>query len=112
MTDKFCNLEQRMIGTYLDTFPEFYPAESGCDIGSQKELYDLMKRIYILLFEEPLLLMKELHPDDAHRNRFNKGQDNKPKLRETMRKVVKEMDAFLGAMYLIGKNGIASGASL
>jgi len=104
MKDKFCSLEQRMVGTYLDTFPEFYPAESGCDINSQKELYDLMKRTYLLLFEEPLLLMKELHPDDAHTNRFNKG--------DSMRRVVKEIDSFLGTMYLIGKKGVAGDSSL
>ena len=112
MKGGFCNLEQRMIGTYLDTFPEFHPADSGCDIGSQKELYDLIKGIYHLTFEDPLLLMKELHADDAHRNRFNKGQDKKPKLREDMRKVVKEMDSFLNAMYSIGRSGIVSDASL
>lgn len=112
MKDEICNLEQRMISTYLDTFPEFYPAESGCDIGSQKELYELIKSIYILTFKDPLLLVKELHTDDAHSNRFNKGQDKKPKLRENMRKVVKEMDSFLNTMYSIGRSGVAGDTSL
>jgi hypothetical protein len=101
----FANLEQRMVSTYLDTFPAFVPSENGSAVAAQEQFYRFMLGLYRRLYEQPELLVRELHADDAHTNRFNKGQDNKPKLKDYMRKVLKEVDGLMGTMFLLGQSG-------
>jgi hypothetical protein len=108
----FANLEQRMVNTYLDTFPSFVPSENGPAIAAQEQFYRFMLGLYRRLYEQPELLVRELHADDAHTNRFNKGQDNKPKLKDYMRKVLKEVDGLLRTMFLLGQSGWVEGGAL
>jgi hypothetical protein len=108
----FANLEQRMVSTYLDTFPSFVPSENGPPIAAQKQFYQFIHGTYRRLYEQPELLVRELHDDDAHTNRFNKGQDNKPKLKDDMRKVLKEVDRLLGTMFWLGQSGRAEAGAL
>lgn len=106
------NLEQRMIHTYLDTFPPFTPSSDGPSTESQSQFYQFMDKLYRLLAETPGLLFRELHADDAHTNRFNKGQDQKPKLVITMRKVLKEVESLLAGMFALGQAGRVIGNAL
>ncbi len=83
----FDSLEQRMISTYLDTFPPFVPDESGPSKESQEQFYHFNLETSQQFFDKPTILLNELHEDDAHDNRFNKSSYGKPELRVKMRAV-------------------------
>jgi len=56
-----------MAQTYMDMFPKFIPDKSSkIDIAEQEKFYFLMKNLYQLAFNEPLLLVSSLHEDDAY----------------------------------------------
>ena len=101
----FGSVEQRMVQTYRDTFPSFVPSERGPGVQAQAEFHRFMSGLYERLFDEPTLLFRALHPDDAYTQRFNKSADRKPELRDTMRKAQKEVDALLDACLALGRSG-------
>jgi hypothetical protein len=105
MKIKYACLEQRMVNTYLDTFPSFVPSESGPGIRAQEQFYQFMRGLYQRLSEEPALMFKTLHEDDAYTRRFNKGADNKPKLKVLMRRIIKKVDALLLTLFQMGQSG-------
>jgi hypothetical protein len=103
----FSNLEQRMAQTYIDLFPRFVPDENApVSVSEQEEFYALIKNLYQLAFDEPLLFVSTLHEDDAHPNRFNKSSYGKPDLQKDMKKFIKEMDTLLQNMYLVGQGSV------
>jgi hypothetical protein len=100
---KFTNLEQRMVQTYIDMFPKFIPDKNAkIGIVEQEKFYSLMKDLYQLAFNEPLLFVSFLHEDDVYPYRYKKSY-GKPDLINNMRKFIKTMDLLLQNMYLIGK---------
>ncbi len=98
------NLEQRLAHTYLDTFPEFIPSDDGPGTSEQNDFYLLLKSVYQLAFDEPLLFVSSLHEDDAYPWRFNKSSYAKPDLRKNMQTFIKAVDDLLAAMYQMGIN--------
>ncbi len=96
-----------MAHTYLDTFPAFVPDEAGFDPAEQRRFYGLIKGLYQLAFDEPLLFVPAQHADDAYPNRFNKTPYGKPELLTLMKKFTKEVDALLALMFQMGQ-GVAS----
>ncbi|GHU75039.1 hypothetical protein FACS189461_0490 [Spirochaetia bacterium] len=83
---KFTNLEQRMAKAYIDMFPGFVPDEiAPASIHDQEQFYLLMKNLYRLAFDEPLLFVSSLHEDDAYPSRYKKPY-GKPKLILDMKK--------------------------
>jgi hypothetical protein len=103
----FTSLEQRMVRTYMDMFPKFVPDKSAkINLAEQEKFYSLMKNLYQLAFNEPLLFVSSLHEDDAYPSRYKKSY-GKPELVKNMRKFVKAMDSLLQSMYLIGKDSNA-----
>jgi hypothetical protein len=89
----FTSLEQRMAQTYIDMLPKFIPDKNaGIDIAEQEKFYLLMKSLYQLAFNEPLLFVPSLHEDDAYPNRYKKSY-GKPELVNNMRKFLKAMDS-------------------
>jgi hypothetical protein len=109
---KFACLEQRMVNTYLDTFPSFVPSESGPEIRAQEQFYQFMHGLYQRLSRDPALMSSTLHEDDAHTHRFNKGADNKPKLKGLMRRTIKKVDALLMFFFQAGQSGQVEGNTL
>ena len=100
----YTSLEQRMAQTYIDMFPEFVPDEqANISVAEQELFYNLMKDLYKLAFDEPLLFVPSLHDDDAYPNRFNKSSYGKPDLQVNMQKFLKAMDTLLQNMFLIGQ---------
>jgi len=99
----FQSLEQRMVHTYLDTFPPFVPAGPGPGEQSQQQLYLFMEGLYRRLMELPSLLFPTLHDDGAYTWRFNKSLDNNPKLKEYMKKALGGVDALIGTLYMLGQ---------
>ncbi len=100
------NLEQRMIATYLDTFPPFLPATtSEASKDSQSEFYEFMRSVYQEIYNHTELLFTGNNEDDAYLSRFNKGKDNKPLLIKLMKKDKKEIDALLSCLFLWGREG-------
>jgi len=98
------SLEQRMAHTYMDMFPKFIPDKSAkIDIAEQEEFYSLIKNLYQLAFNAPLLFVSSLHEDDAYPNRFKKSY-GKPELINNMRKFTKAIDSLLQSMYLVGQD--------
>ncbi|MCU0520645.1 MAG: hypothetical protein MUF84_08140 [Anaerolineae bacterium] len=112
MKRQFENVEQRMVTTYLDTFPSFVPAVDGPAVEAQAQFYAFMKGLYQRLAEAPMLLVSELHEDDAYPNRFNGAAYGKPKLRDWMRKPIKEVDGLLATMVAMGEAGRLEGDRL
>ena len=105
---QFQSLEQRMLQTYLDTFPPFVPLrEAPASEESQRQLHAFFEGMYRSFVADPSIWFSVLHEDDAHpnRNRFNKRAYGKPKLIVNMRKVLKTVDSFLGVLYSLGKEG-------
>lgn len=102
-----------MISTYLDTLAPFVPA-CGAEVSeeSQRQLHGFMEGTYRTLRDDPGMLFAELHPDDAHPNRFNKSSYGKPRLVGDMRKVLKTVDAFLGTLFALGGEGKPADGSL
>jgi hypothetical protein len=105
MKTEFACLEQRMVNTYLDTFPSFVPSETGPGTGAQEQFHQFMHGVYQRLSREPALMFSTLHEDDAHTRRFNKGADNKPKLKHLMRRAIKQVDALLMTFFQLGQSG-------
>lgn len=61
------NLEQRMAQSYLDLLPRFVPDDKAeISISEQEEFYILIKGLYELAYNEPLLFVSTLHEDDAY----------------------------------------------
>lgn len=99
----FLNLEQRMAQSYIDMLPPFVPDEKAdiC-ISEQERFYALMKGLYQLAFDEPLLFVASLHEDDAYPG-FVKSNYGKPALQVNMKKFTKAVDTLLQNMFLIGR---------
>ena len=102
----FENLEQRMAKSYIDLFPKFIPDENApVNISEQKEFYLIMKNLFQLGFDDPLLFVSSLNEDDAFPERYKKSY-GKPQLVVNMNKFIKSMDSLLQNMFLIGQNSI------
>ncbi|WP_040950504.1 hypothetical protein [Gorillibacterium massiliense] len=109
----FSSLEQRVIHTYLDTFPDFIPAPSASvSEQGQKQFYDFMRHVYDILMERPDLLFAKTHGDDAHTNRFNKRADGKPELTNTLRRSQIKVEELITTMFRIGEAGRLIGSKL
>ncbi len=100
---EYANLEQRILNAYLTMFPEFVPAQSAeVSISEQKDFYDLMKRLYQLLFHDPSLVVPTLHEDDAFPSRYKKGY-GKPELETNVLKIKNAVEKLLQTMFRIGQ---------
>jgi hypothetical protein len=71
-----------------------------------------MEGLFRRLSAEPTLLLRDVHEDDAHPNRFNKGSYGKPKLKVHMRRVLKEVEALLELLFRLGQSGHAEGEAM
>jgi len=104
----FTSLEQRIAHTYMDMFPKFVPNKSAkIEIAEQENFYFIMKNLYQLSFNEPLLFVSSLHEDDVYPGR-NKKFYGKPELITNMRKFLKAMDSLQQSMYLLGQGSNAN----
>lgn len=98
---RYSSLEQRMAQNYIDMLPSFVPDENApVSVSEQKHFYDLIKGLFQLAFDEPLLFVTALHEDDVFLNR-HKGA--KPKLNENMKKIRKSINEFLKVMHRLGQ---------
>lgn len=99
----YANLEQRMIDGYINMFPSFVPKkEAEVSVDNQKEFYDLMNKLYKLLFEDAALLLTTLHEDDAYPNRYKKSY-GKPELDKNVLKLTNAVESLLKNMFFLGK---------
>ena len=100
----FVNLEQRMAQAYIDMFPRFVPDENApVTVSEQERFYCLMKNLYQLALDEPLLFVTALHEDDAYPNRYKKPY-GKPELIRNMRKFTNQVDKLLQNMFILGQD--------
>ena len=99
----YASLEQRLAQGYIDMLPSFVPDEDApVSILDQRHFYDLIKNLFQLAYDEPLLFVPSLHEDDVYPTRYKKSY-GKPKLITDMRKFTKSLDGLLQAMFLIGQ---------
>ena len=99
----YANLEQRVAQSYIDMFPAFVPEENApVSAVEQKLFYDLMRSLYQLAFDEPLLFVTKLHEDDAYPTRI-KNTYGKPNLITDMRKLIKAVDTLTQKMIELGQ---------
>jgi hypothetical protein len=100
---EFNSLEQRMAKSYLDMFPKFVPDKNEkISSDEQEKFYSIIKNLYDLAFNEPLLFVPSLHEDDVYPSRYKKSY-GKPDLINNMRKFIKTIDLLLQNMYLLGQ---------
>ena len=105
---EYNNLEQRMAQSRIDLFPDFVPdVDAPVGVDEQKQFHELVKNLYRLAFDEPLLFVPSLHEDDAYPSRF-KSAYGKPKLIEDMRKFLKTIDTLLQKMFLLGQGDVVA----
>jgi hypothetical protein len=103
----FKSLEQRMAKSYIDLFPKFIPDENApVTISEQEEFYLIMKNLYQLGFDDPLLFVVSINEDDVFPNGLKKSY-GKPKLWSNMKNFTKSMDSLLQNMFLIGQNSVS-----
>ena len=82
----FENLEQRIAQTYIDLLPPFVPDDNASvSVSEQEKFYDLIKNLYQLAFDDPLLFVASLHEDDAYPS-YIKSSYGKPELQVNMKK--------------------------
>lgn len=106
MVTAFKNLEQRVVNSYMDTFPNFVPAQcSAVTEPEQKQFYDFLKKLYRILFDNPLLLYTKLSDDGFFTYRFNRAIDNKPKLHIQMKSNADKIEKLLEVLFDIGISG-------
>ena len=99
----FLSLEQRMAQGYIDLFPQFIPDKNApVSAAEQEAFYNLIKSLYKLAFDEPLLFVTSLHEDDAYPSRY-KSSYGKPNLVADMKKFTKAIDTLLQNMFLLGQ---------
>lgn len=99
----FSSLEQRLAQGFLDMLPSFVPDKNApVSVPQQEDFYALIRGLYQLAFDEPLLFVGALHEDDAYPTRFKKGY-GKPGLILDMKKFTKPVYALLQAMFLLGQ---------
>jgi len=103
----YASLEQRLAQNYLCFLPSFIPdMNAPVSAEEQERFYYLIKELYQLTFDEPLLFVTQLHADDAYPNRFNKKGYGKPELHRNMVKFTKSIDMLLETMFLMGKDEV------
>ena len=101
---KYSCVEQRLAQTYITLFPEFIPDDNaGISIPEQKVFYELMKTLYSLIYDDPLLLVSKINDDDFFVNRFNATLDNKPALKVIILKFKTTMNELLKNMFHAGQ---------
>ncbi len=99
----FENLEQRIAQTYIALLPPFVPDDNASvSVSEQKKFYDLIKNLYQIAFDDPLLFVASLHEDDAYPS-YIKSSYGKPELQVNMKKFSKTIDILLQNMFLIGQ---------
>ena len=109
----FTNLEQRMAHAYLEVFPLFVPLKDcPVSVQSQEQFYSFMKNVFQTIFDTPERFFKKLNQDDAFPNRFNRASYGKPKLNETMKKDLKEIDELLALLFTLGQNSTVENGRL
>ena len=103
MTYKY--LEQRMAQTYIDMFPKFIPdVHAQVTVPEQKDFYDIMRNLYQLAFDEPLLFVTKLNEDDIYPNKMSIKAYNKPKLILNMKKFRKAVNIIVQELYVLGQD--------
>ena len=101
------NLEQRMASSYTEMLPPFVPNKKvSTTTSEQAEFYNMMQSLFQMVYSDPLLLVSDLHEDDAFPNNMLKKDYAKPKLSPNMGKFIKVMDSFLDKMYRLGKGEV------
>ena len=104
----YSNLEQRMAQSFIDLFPAFVPDDNApVSVREQEHFHVLIKTLYQLAFDEPLLFVTALHEDDAYPTRYKKAY-GKPKLIADMRKFIKAVTGMLEKMFLMGQGSDAA----
>jgi len=108
-------LENRLAQTYIDMLPPFVPdmkAADGAGVVSdtgvvsaaeQERFYNIMKNLYRLAYDEPLLFVAALNEDDAFPNRFHKSSYGKPELLAKMKKFTVAVDGIVKSMFEMGR---------
>ena len=100
----FACLEQRMAQSYIDMLPSFAPDENApVSVSEQEFFYSLIKGLFQLAFDEPLLFVASLHGDDVYPTRYKKSY-GKPDLIKNMKKFIAVLDTLLQKMFLVGQS--------
>lgn len=99
----FESLEQRIAQSYLDLLAPFVPDDNASiSVSEQEKFYHLIKNLYQLAFDEPLLFVSSLHEDDAYPG-YIKSSYGKPELQVNMNKFSNTIDILLKNLFLIGQ---------
>lgn len=108
---KFDNVEKRIVNTYLETYPDFYP-DKIFDEKSQREFYNFLKSVYHLIYEEPERLFSKVHPDGFFIHRFNKSSDNMPELEKNIRYAIRCVDELNKTLISMMTQGVLKDTTL
>lgn len=111
MKARYDSLEQRIIDTYLESFPPFSPS-AGAPEESQRQFHDFLRGVYQALLADPGILFDTLHEDDAYYRRFNRAAEKKPDLNKNMQAIRKKLEGLLELLHSLGRTGTAAADGL
>lgn len=99
----FDSLAQRILYSYVATYPDFKPIDNGVSYESQKQMHDFVADTLILLYEQPDLLGVPVLPDAYYEN-WALNNSN-PSLISSMEKIEGKFADFFEMLIKIGRLG-------
>lgn len=99
----FENISQRVIYSYILTYPDFIP-DNCTEVSkqSQEQWYDFFKETLIAVYNDPQIIGLSVEQDDCFNEEMYK---EKPELVEKMKKLEKKLLGFFALLYEIGAVG-------
>lgn len=99
----FDSLTQRIIYSYVATYPDFKPVDNGVCYESQKQMHDFIADTLLLLYEHTELLGAAIEPDAYYEN-WALNNSN-PALINSMEKIESKFADFIEILIKIGRLG-------
>lgn len=97
----FCSLGERIVDTYIKTYPRFKPSKNeAISEESQKQMYDFLFESMNLILHDNTLANITYFPDDCYEN--GDMSNSRPELIDAMMKTEMEFMEFYGKLYQIG----------
>lgn len=99
----FDSLSQRILYSYIATYPDFKPVDNGVSYESQKQMHDFIEDTLLLIYEHPELLGTPDEPDAYYEN-WALNNSN-PSLINSMEKIESKFADFIEMLIKIGRLG-------
>lgn len=100
----FNSLAQRILYSYIATYPDFKPVTNSISFESQKQMHDFISDTLLLFYEHPEVLGVADEPDAYYENQAMNNSN--PALIKSMEKIENKFADFINLLIKIGKLGV------